>query len=114
MVIPNGAVDKLGYQLQMRLDLLTGKKSLVYQVADGGYLKEFSFIRQGEELLHTELGEVTAVIVKKVRSESDQRESTLWFAKELDYLLVKLIQVEADGERYEINLESIQSGDITH
>ncbi len=114
MVIPNGAVDKLGYQLQMRLDLLTGKKKLVYQVADGGYLKEFSFIRQGEESLQTELGEVTAVIVKKVRSESDQRESTLWFAKELDYLLVKLIQVEADGERYEINLESVQSGDIAH
>jgi len=109
MAIPKGAIDKLGYQLQLRLDLMAGKHDLRYQVADGGYLKEFSFERQGEESLSTELGDVTAVIVKKVRTESDKRDSILWFAKEWDYLLVKLTQVEADGERYEINIESTKS-----
>jgi uncharacterized protein DUF3108 len=109
MTIPEGAIDKLGYQLQLRFDLKTGKQALRYQVADGGYLKEFSFERQGEESLSTELGDVTAVIVKKVRTESDKRDSILWFAKEWDYLLVKLTQVEADGERYEINIESTKS-----
>lgn len=106
MIIPEGAIDKLGYQLQLRLDLIAGKQDLRYQVADGGYLKEFSFEKLGEESINTELGKVTAVIVKKVRTESDKRDSTLWFAKELNYLLVKLVQVETDGERYEINIES--------
>jgi len=106
MAIPEGAIDKLGYQLQLRLDLKASKQDLRYQVADGGYLKEFSFERQGEETLSTEIGDVTAIIVKKVRTESDKRDSILWFAKEWDYLLVKLTQVEADGERYEINIES--------
>ena len=109
MAIPEGAIDKLGYQLQLRLDLKAGKQDLRYQVADGGYLKEFRFERQGEETLSTELGDVTAIIVKKVRTESDKRDSILWFAKEWDYLLVKLTQVEADGERYEINIESTKS-----
>ncbi|UZE95006.1 DUF3108 domain-containing protein [Alkalimarinus alittae] len=107
MGIPDNAVDKLGYQLQIKLDLMAGKEDLVYQVADGGYLKEFHFSIEGEETIKTELGKVTAVVVKKVRSESDNRDSTLWFAKELDYLLVKLIQIEADGERYEINIKSV-------
>lgn len=106
MEIPDDAIDKLGYQLQIKLDLMNGKRDLVYQVADGGYLKTFHFAIQGEETIQTELGEVTAVVVKKVRSESDKRDSTLWFAKEWEYLLVKLIQVESDGERYEINIKS--------
>ena len=109
MAIPKGAIDKLGYQLQLRLDLKSGKQDLRYQVADGGHLKEFSFERHGEETLSTELGNVTAIIVKKVRTESDKRESTLWFAKEWDYLLVKLTQIESDGERYEISIESTKS-----
>ena len=29
----------------------------------------------------------------------------MWFAPELDYLLVRLIQVEPDGSRYEVRLE---------
>lgn len=105
MEIPDNAIDKLGYQLQIKLDLMDGKRNLVYQVADGGRLKEFHFAIQGEETINTELGETTAVVVKKVRAESDKRDSTLWFAKEWDYLLVKLIQIESDGERYEINIK---------
>lgn len=107
MSIPDNALDKLGYQLQIKLDLMAGLDNLVYQVADGGYLKEFQFTIEGEETIDTELGEVTAVIVKKQRSETDSRDSTLWFAKEWDYLLVKLIQKESDGERYEINIQSV-------
>ncbi|WP_250657611.1 DUF3108 domain-containing protein [Alkalimarinus coralli] len=109
MGIPDRALDKLGYQLQIKLDLMAGKQDLTYHVADGGRLKTFQFEILGEETLDTELGEVTATVVKKVRSESSKRDSTLWFAKEWDYLLVKLIQVEADGERYEINIESARS-----
>lgn len=108
MDIPHNAIDKLGYQLQIKLDLMAGKQDLVYQVADGGYLKEFRFNIKGEETIDTELGEVTAVVVKKVRSEAVQRDSTLWFAKEWDYLLVKLIQIESDGERYEINIRRVE------
>ena len=106
MEIPDDAIDKLGYQLQIKLDLMAGKRDLRYQVADGGHLKEFRFAIEGEETIKTELGEVTAVIVKKIRSESEKRDSTLWFAKEWDFLLVKLIQIESDGERYEINIKS--------
>ncbi len=106
MAIPDNAIDKLGYQLQIKLDLMEGKQDLVYHVADGGHLKEFHFSIQGEEIIQTELGEVFAVVVKKIRSESDKRDSTLWFAKQWDYLLVKLIQIESDGERYEINIKS--------
>ncbi len=109
MSIPEGAIDKLGYQLQLRLDLKAGKQDLRYQVADGGYLKQFSFKRHGEETINTELGNVTTIIIKKVRTESDKRESTLWFAKEWDYLLVKLTQVEADGDLYEINIINTKS-----
>ena len=107
MVIPDNAIDKLGYQLQIKLDLMAGKRNLVYQVADGGYIKEFAFEILGEETIKTKLGPLTAIVVKKIRSDEDKRDSTLWFAKDREYLLVKLVQVESDGERYEINIDSI-------
>lgn len=35
-----------------------------------------------------------------------QRKTTLWFAKDWDYLLVRLHQVEKDGKEYLIMLKS--------
>lgn len=109
MDIPDNAIDKLGYQLQIKLDLMAGKRDLIYQVADGGHLKEFRFTIQGEETIQTKLGDVTAIVVKKDHSLSDKRDITLWFAKEWDYLLVKLIQVVPDGERYEIYISNTET-----
>lgn len=94
--------DKLSYQLQLQMDLINGKEKLVYQIADGGRLKEYAFEIEGEEMLETPLGTVKTVKVKRSR-EKDDRVTYAWLAKDWDYLLVRL-QQEEDGEAHTIYL----------
>lgn len=104
MPLPPEALDPLGYQLQLRQDLKAGNEQVRYEVTDKGDFDEDQFAIIGTEVLDTKLGQTETVKAEKVRSEGSKRETLMWFAPELDYLLVKLVQVEPDGTRYEINI----------
>lgn len=100
MDIAQKVQDKLSYQVQMQQDLLNGHKNFVYQIADGGRLKEYKFEIVGEELLDTPLGKVNTIKVKRSR-ENDERVTYAWLAKNWNYLLVRL-QQEEKGDAYTI------------
>ena len=102
MDIAQRVQDKLSYQLQLQQDLVNNKKELVYQIADGGRLKEYGFEIVSEEMLETPLGKVNTIKVKRSR-ENDDRVTYAWLAKDWDYLLVRL-QQEEDGDAYTIYL----------
>lgn len=104
MPIQEKVLDKLSYQVQLRSDLINQRPVLSYQVADGGRLKTYQFEVLGEEVLTTPLGQFHTVKVKRTRSSRKYRETYLWLAKDWDYLLVRLQQIEKGGARYEINL----------
>ena len=101
-----GALDPLGYQLQLQQDLKAGRTDMTYAVADNGDFDEDRFAVIGEETQATPFGEQKTVKVEKVRESDSKRSTLMWFAPELDYLLVRLVQVEPDGSRYEVNLEA--------
>jgi len=99
--IPANAFDKLTYQLKMRLDLLNNKEPSIYTVAEKRKLKEYRFILLGSELLDTPVGKLETVKIKRDRGASSKRQTTLWLAKDWDYLLVKIEQQEK-GKNYEV------------
>jgi hypothetical protein len=100
MDITQKVQDKLSYQIQMQQDLLNGGKDFIYQIADGGRLKEYKFTIVGEEILDTPLGKVNTIKVKRSR-ENDTRVTYAWLAKDWSYLLVRL-QQEEKGDAYTI------------
>jgi hypothetical protein len=100
MDIAQRVQDKLSYQLQLQQDLLNGKESFDYQIADGGHLKEYRFTKVAEELLDTPLGKVATVKIKRSR-ENDNRITYAWLAPKWNYMLVRL-QQEEDGDAYTI------------
>ena len=107
MDIHEGVLDRLGFQLQLRQDLKAGKRHMVYDIADGGKLKNYEFAVVGEEDLDThEHGRVHTIKVDQVRDPGKKRETHLWFAPQWDYLLVRMIQIEGDGTKYEIYLDN--------
>lgn len=85
--------DKLSYQLQLQQEFIAGKEQFSYSIADGGHLKEYKFEKIGEEVLDTPLGKVKTVKVKRSR-DNDERITYAWLAKDWNYLLVRLEQVE--------------------
>ncbi|MCP5160248.1 MAG: DUF3108 domain-containing protein [Hahellaceae bacterium] len=108
MKIPDGTLDKLSYQLQLRLDLAAGKTDINYRIADGGLLKLYQFKVVGQEQLDTRYGKLETVIVERLRPPQSKRKTTLWYASQLDFTLVKLEHEEADGEEYQIELKSVK------
>jgi hypothetical protein len=107
--VPTGTQDKLSYQLQLRLDLLAGKTDMTYAVADGGKLKEYRFKVTGEEQIDTPYGRYNAVRVMRDRGEDADRETLIWLAPELDYLIVRLEQTESDGKTYALLLKNLET-----
>jgi hypothetical protein len=104
--LQGGELDNLNYQLAIRCDLLAGLKHFSYRVADRKEIDTLEFKVTGEEKLPTELGVLDTVVVKRIRSNKN-RSTTLWFAKDLDYLMVKLLQEERkDAEAYLLYIQT--------
>ena len=96
MHIPPQTQDKLLYQLTLMIDLKAGKEKIHYEIADGGKLKDYEFITLGEEQIDTPLGKLDTI---KIMRTEDIRKTTIWCAKTLDYLPVRIQQVDKDKAR---------------
>lgn len=100
-----GLLDKTTYQIALQRDLMAGKTEMTYLVVDGDDLDEYQFRVTGEDRVTTRNGQFNAVEVERIREPDAKRETTLWFAKDWNYLLVRLSQIETDGEHYQIVLK---------
>ncbi|MBB3168956.1 DUF3108 domain-containing protein [Simiduia aestuariiviva] len=104
MSIPDGTLDKLNATMQIRADLINGRDKLVYKVADGGKLKTFRFAIDGEETIDTPVGKLDTVVVKRLRSNK-KRETYTYFAKDWDYVLVRITQKEPNGDSASVDIQ---------
>jgi hypothetical protein len=104
--INRGFLDKSTYQLALQNDVAAGKKSMTYQVVDGDSVDTYDFRVLGSEKVATKAGQIDAIKVERVRDPTQNKRITvLWFAKDWNYLLVRLQQVENDGKEYNIMLQ---------
>ncbi|NLQ16132.1 DUF3108 domain-containing protein [Marinomonas sp. M1K-6] len=99
-------LDKLSIQLQIRQDLKLGKNKFDYQIADGGYVKNWQFKREKMETINTKLGRVSAIKIIRTDNLEKDKKTSFWFVPKYDYLLVKLEHKE-DGESYQLDIESM-------
>lgn len=101
-----GLQDKSTYQLELQFAVAAGQKSMSYQVVDGDEIETYDFRVLGSERVRTKAGLIDAIKVERVRDPTQsKRKTVLWFAKDWDYLLVRLHQAETDGKEYQIMLK---------
>lgn len=105
MGITDGTLDRLVVQLAMMQSLTGGKKTMRYQIADGGKLKQYDFAVIGTETIDLPAGRFETVKLKKLRSNT-KRETLLWCAPKLGYLPVRIWQREKDDSEYQSDLVS--------
>jgi len=104
--LSEGLLDKSTYQVALQRDVAAGKKNMSYQIIDGDEVEILNFQVLGEEIVKTEAGKIAAIKVERVReADKSARQTRLWFAKDWDFLLVRLEQVEKDGKSYQIMLK---------
>ncbi|KZZ62980.1 hypothetical protein A3762_22710, partial [Oleiphilus sp. HI0125] len=103
-------LDRLSYQLQIQLDnAFSNADEFDYQVAHKGSIRKYRFKAIGEQTIETKIGTKTATIIEKVREGEAQRETKFWIDTESPYALLKFIQTESDGEKYEINITRLET-----
>ena len=96
--LQDGAIDNLAYQLQLRLDLASGKREgLSYLIADDDEVYRRDFIVEAEEILDTQAGKLETVRIK-IKRNTDKRETWIWLAKNWNYFVVKFLQKEGNNE----------------
>ena len=86
--IPGNTLDRLSYQLQLAIDLQSGKQEMLYYVADKGRLKQDHFRVTGEEKIDTVFGRIQSITVEKVREKNKKRKTNLWFSKQYPFFLL--------------------------
>lgn len=96
--------DNLSYNLQASIDLIDGKTQFTYPVFDRKKVKDFNFQLVGFESLKTKVGTLRTVKVKQLEKNKKKNDTFIWFAKDYDYLLVRLQQEQKDGQTYQIDL----------
>ena len=106
--IPLNSQDRLSYQLQLLVDVKSGKQNMIYPIVHKGKVKDSQFRTLREEPLQTALGKFDSILVEKVRAETKKRKTLLWFAKNHAFLLLKMNQIEKNGDEYEINIKSAE------
>lgn len=99
--------DKLSYQLQLRLDLLSGQiqQPKTYDLVDRGRHKQYRIEKVGEEMVQTKNRQIHTVKLRQTTAGKD-RETFIWVAPDLDYLIVRMERDE-DDERIEMQLKSV-------
>lgn len=107
IAIPENSLDRLGYQLQLLVDISSGRREVNYQIVHKGRVEASQFRVLKEETISTAIGEAASILVEKVRDAESKRKTLLWFAKDQPLLLLKMSQVEKDGEHYEIHLQGV-------
>ncbi|MFC2974066.1 DUF3108 domain-containing protein [Azotobacter bryophylli] len=101
-----GLLDKSTYQIALQKDVAEGKKSMSYRVVDGDDIEIYDFRVLGSERVDTQAGQIEAIKVERVRDPTkSNRQTIFWLAKDWNYLLVRLHQVEKDGKEYDIMLK---------
>jgi len=101
MQLEDSTLDKLLYQLAIMYDLNAGKDSLSYKVADGGTMKLYEVVISGTERLSLDIGVFDTI---KVVISKNNRQTTLWCAKALQYLPVRIEQQKDDDGPVTANL----------
>lgn len=85
-------LDTLNMEVQVRRDLMDlGKLGGPYWLGSPKDISPLPLEIEGEEILDTPLGKLTTLRVSR-KHDSSKRHTTMWLAKSLDYLPVKVMQ----------------------
>ncbi len=100
--------DSLSYQLQLQLDLKSGKRGkFSYNIAKKGSTDVMKFVEVGTEVVDTSMGKLKSIKLKLDRGSNAKRETFIWFSIKHNYIISKLLQKESDGSSYSIVLDKL-------
>ncbi len=106
--VASGVLTRQMVDLVLALQFGAGADDISLDVLERGDLRDWRFVRVGEEDLDLPAGPYKTVLIKRER-ESSSRQTRSWLAPELHYLPVQTEQVEDDGRVLAMQLVSFKA-----
>ena len=103
---PNRAFDDLSLEAQIRQDLLTGKFTGNYYMVKKDKVEKTPFKKVGSTKVTVPAGTFDTIRVDRIHDDND-RSTSFWLAPSLDYLPVKVSQVN-EGKKMEMELTKVR------
>ncbi|AWB66543.1 hypothetical protein C2869_08920 [Saccharobesus litoralis] len=103
-------LDQLSYQLQLELDLKAAplQDSYSYQgINRDGHIRDYEFKVVEQPTISTPKGQFKTIKMQRI-TDNEDRVTYAWFAPELNYVLVRLQQMEDGDESFNISLKEIE------
>ncbi|HEY0960969.1 MAG TPA: DUF3108 domain-containing protein [Pseudomonadales bacterium] len=111
LMLDGPAFDELSGYLVAKEQLTQGKAEARFDVVDRGEIREHHYRIVNRVMLQTPLGRIKAVHLERIRGEDSARKTEIWLAPDHDYLLLKLVQTEPDGDTIELAIRSATLGE---
>ena len=105
MSMTQQAFDDLSLEVQIRQDLLNGKFSGNYYMAKKDKIEKTPFKKSGNTKITVPAGTFDTVRVDRIHDD-DSRSTSFWLAPSLDYLPVKVSQIN-DGKKMDLELTKV-------
>ena len=100
------AFDDLSLEIQIRQDLLNGKFTGSYYMAKKDKIEKTAFRKSGSTKITVPAGTFDTVRVDRIHDDNS-RSTSFWLAPSLDYLPVKVVQVN-DGKKMDLELTKVR------
>ncbi len=105
--LTTGVMDPMTEEIAVRKQFLNGETPTSYQVIRRNSLKNYQYEGLGEEQLETAIGPLRTVKFKRQRPGSS-RVNIMWFAPDLQYLLVRFEQQKDGKTKTTLLIESVE------
>lgn len=105
--VSEDTTDELSVPLALQCELRAGETDIELNVADERSSEPQRYKVISQEQLDIDGHLLDTVKLQRIREANSSRQTFMWFAPEHDYLLVKLVQENSDGEHI-LTLQSLE------
>jgi hypothetical protein len=106
MPLQPGVQDDLSVQIALMVELLNGRTPDKFLMIDKNSLREYHFIREGEETLSTRLGSVPTIVFGSQKIGSP-RVTRFWCAPSQGYIPMRVEQKRGDEVQWMMQIEKL-------
>ena len=104
-----GVLDRNAVTIALMQDLVAGRSGdLRYAVPDKNEVATWLFRTGASERMDTPMGAQRALRVERIRESAGGRSTTLWLAQERNYVPLRILQKEPDGETIDMRIISLR------
>ena len=100
------SLDRLSVQIAFQEDMRKGVFESKYNIIDKGRSRVYIYTLHSDDIIDTIFGETNTIVIRRT-IENNKRSTLTWYAKDHDYIPVKIEQYRKDALKFTVYLEEV-------